>query len=327
MALSTFQYSKSWRDPEDFPTFEENEEQVRDDMQILFDEARDALNRLIGELSAANIPFSATDGVNASDIQNAIELVQAQLSQTTLGQLPDGSVTAEKLAALAVTTAKIAGLAVTTAKLADAAVTAAKLASGAVTTAKLASGAVTGAKLADGAVTADKLAAGVLDGKADLVSGKVKPSQLCRKRTNVSSSRSLALSDEGKAIYCTNSGAITLTIPANAEVAFPTGTEITVFRRSSGSVQFAAAPEVTLFCAGATAIGSRYGSVRLKKWDANIWSLEGEGLAPAGYLNNFSEGFAPAGVIRLSQGVHVFDSVSQLPAPGVAGRVFLVKSE
>ena len=45
MALSTFQYSKSWRDPEDFPTFEENEEQVRDDMQILFDEARDALNR------------------------------------------------------------------------------------------------------------------------------------------------------------------------------------------------------------------------------------------------------------------------------------------
>lgn len=327
MALSTFQYSKSWRDPGDFPTFEENEEQVRDDMQILFDEARDALNRLVGELSAANIPFSATDGVNASDIQNAIELVQAQLSETALGQLPDASVTTAKLAALAVTTAKIADAAVTTAKLADAAVTAVKIAAGAVGSAKLAAGAVTGEKLADGAVTADKLAAGVLDGKADLVGGKVKPSQLSRKKSFVSSSRSLAPGDEGKALYCTNSGAITLTIPANADTAFPTGTEITVFRRGGGKVRFEAAPEVTLLCAGATAIGSRFGSVRLKKWDANIWSLEGEGLAPAGYLNNFSEGFAPAGAIRLSQGVHVFDSASQLPSPGVAGRIFLVKNE
>ena len=327
MALSSFQYSKSWRDPEDFPTFEENEEQVRDDMQLLFDEVRDALNRLVGELRAANIPFRPTDGVNASTVQNAIEVVQEQLSETALGQLPDGSVTTEKLAALAVTAAKLGDLAVSTAKLANDAVTAAKLAAGAVTAEKLAAGAVTAEKMAAGAVTAEKLAAGVLDGKADLVGGKVLPSQISRKKTFVSTSRAFDLNDEGRAIYCINSSAITLTIPSNADAAFPTGTEISVFRRGGGKVLFEVSPEVTLLCPGATAINSRFSSVRLKKWDANIWSLEGEGLAPAGYQNNFSEGFAPAGAIRLSQGVHIFDSASQLPAPGVAGRIFLVKTE
>lgn len=327
MALSNFQYSKSWRNAEDFPTFEENEEQVRDDMQLLFDEARDALNRLVGELKAANIPFRPTDGVNASTVQNAIEVVQEQLSETVLGQLPDGSVTTEKLAAQAVTAAKLAALAVTTAKLANEAVTAAKLAAGAVTQEKLAAGAVTAEKLAAGAVTAEKLAAGVLDGKADLVGGKVLPAQLSRKKSFLSVSRAFDLGDEGRAIYCINSSAITLTIPSNAEAAFPTGTEITVFRRGGGKVLFEASPEVTLLCPGATAISSRFSSVRLKKWDTNIWSLEGEGLAPAGYQNNFSEGFAPAGPIRLSQGVHIFDSLSQLPEPGVAGRIFLVKNE
>ena len=326
MALSTFQYSKSWRDPQDFPTFEENEEQVRDDMQLLFDEARDAINRLVGQLRASNLPFSPTEGVDASDVQNAIELVQSQLGGVVMGQLPDGSVTTAKLASQAVTAAKLADGAVSSGKLASGAVVGTKLASDAVSAAKLASGAVTAEKLADGAVTAAKLADGVLDGKADLVNGKVKPSQLSRKRLTVSASRSLALSDEGRALYCSNSAAITLTVPANADAAFPVGTEITVFRRGSGLVQFAAAENVTLYCAGAASIGSRYASVRLKKWDTNVWSLEGEGLAPAGYLNNFASGFAPAGAILLSQGVHVFDSEAQLPAPGVAGRLFFVKT-
>ena len=60
MALSTFSYSKSWRSAQDFPSYEENEERVRDDMQCLFDEVRDALNRLVGELKAENLPFAPT---------------------------------------------------------------------------------------------------------------------------------------------------------------------------------------------------------------------------------------------------------------------------
>ena len=202
-----------------------------------------------------------------------------------------------------------------------------KLAAGAVSSAKLADGAVTGAKLADGAVTAEKLSAGALSGKADLVGGKVKPSQLSRSKSSVSASRTLALSDEGKALYCTNSSAVTLTIPDNASAAFPLGTEILIYRKGSGTVTVAAASGVTLLCPGQKLLASRYGSARLKKWDTNTWSLEGEGLAPAGYLNNFASGFAPAGAIRLTQGVHYAASQAQLPTPGTAGRVFLVAAD
>lgn len=328
MALSTFQYSKSWRSALDFPSYEENEERVRDDMQLLFDEARDAINRLVGELKAENLPFTPTAEIDASTLQNAVELLQAQISGAAIGQLPNASVTAEKLAALAVTSAKLADLAVTSAKLAAGAVTAEKLADGAVSADKLADGAVSTAKLADGAVGAAKLAEGLLDGKADLEGGKVRPSQLSLGRVGVGSSRELQLSDEGKLLSCGSDGAIVLTVPKNSDVAFPIGAEITVFRAGTGGVTIEASEGVTI-CAPAASrtIGARYSSVLLKKWDANTWTLEGGGLAPAGYLDNFSAGLAPAGAIRLTQGVHLFASEAQLPSPGVAGRIFLVAAD
>ena len=94
--------------------------------------------------------------------------------------ISDGSVTTDKLAALAVTNAKLAVDAVTTARIQNDAVTTAKIADGAVDTNQLASfavtnaklavdavstariqnEAVTGAKIADGAVGGDQLAAG-----------------------------------------------------------------------------------------------------------------------------------------------------------------------
>lgn len=328
MALSTFEYSKSWRSAQDFPSYEENEERVRDDMQCLFDEVRDALNRLVGELKAENLPFAPTAEIDASTLQNALELLQAQISGAAIGQLPNASVTTEKLAELAVTGAKLAELAVTSAKLAHGAVTEEKIAAAAVSEAKLADGAVTAGKLADGAVSAAKLAEGLLDGKADLEGGKVRASQLSLERVGVSGSRELQLSDEGKLLSCASDSEISLTVPKNSDVAFPVGTEITVFRAGLGGVTIAAAEGVTICAPGAArAIGARYSAVRLKKWEANTWTLEGDGLAPAGYLDNFSAGLAPAGAIRLTQGVHIFASEAQLPSPGVAGRIFLVAAE
>lgn len=325
MALSTFSYSKSWRSAADFPSYEDSEERVRDDMQLLFDEVRDALNRLIGELKAENLPFTPTPAIDASTLQNAVELLQSQISAAAAGQLPNGSVLTEKLAELAVTTGKLADLAVTAGKLAAGAVTREKLADSAVSSGKLADGAVTAGKLANGAVTAGKLASGLLDGKADLEGGKLRPSQRSLGRVDAAGSRALALTDEGKLICCTNGSAITLTLPKNSEVPLPVGTELRVYRAGTGAVNFAAASGVTLYCPSALrAIGARYSSVRLKKLDANVWSLEGEGLAPAGYLDNFSAGLAPAGAIRLTEGVHYFASEAQLPSPGVAGRIFLV---
>src|SRR3990167_4007299 len=66
--------------------------------------------------------------------------------------VPDGSITAAKLADNAVTTAKLADSAVASAKLADSAVSSTKLADAAVDSAKLADNAVVSAKLADAAV-------------------------------------------------------------------------------------------------------------------------------------------------------------------------------
>lgn len=326
MALTEFEYSKSWRDPEDFPSYEENEEKVRDDMQLLFDEIRDGLNRLIAALTAENLGFSATPEIDAATVQNAIELVQAQIRDMAAGQMPNGSVDTVKLAELAVTAAKLANLAVTTEKLADRAVTEEKLAPGCVGTEKLADRAVTAEKLAAGAVSAEKLDPAALALKADLEGGKVKAEQLSRRRVNVSSSRTLTLSDAGKALFCL--GGHTLSIPTNAEVAFPIGTEILIFRAGSSAVSVREEEGVTLLCpVNPPVIGSRWGFALLKKWDANTWSLSGEGLAPSGYLANFAEGFAPRGQIRLTRGVHYFDSEAQLPPAGVAGRIFLVAAE
>lgn len=338
MALSTFQYSKSWRSAADFPSYEENETRVRDDMQLLFDEVRDALNRLVSELKAENLAFAPTPAIDASTLQNAVELVQSQISEAAAGELPNGSVGTEKLAERAVTAAKLANYAVNAAKLADGAVatgkladlavTAAKLANYAVNTAKLADGAVLTSKLADGAVTAEKLAAGLMEGKADLDGGKLRPSQLSRVIILADSSRALKLSDDGKILACTNSSAMTLTVPKNSDAALPVGAEIVVYRSGTGSVSIAAAEGVSIFCpSSAYTLSSRFSSVTLKKWNPNLWSIEGEALAPAGYLNNFAEGLAPDGAIRLKSGVHYFASESELPAPGVAGRIFLVAAD
>ena len=154
------------------------------------------------------------------------------------------------------------------------------------------------------------------------------PSNVYPVRVGVGSSRALAMADEGKLLNCNSGSAIVLTVPKNSDVAFPVGTEITVFRAGLGGVTIAAAEGVTICAPGAArAIGARYSTLRLKKWEANTWTLEGEGLAPAGYLDNFSSGLAPAGAIRLTQGVHIFASEAQLPSPGVAGRIFLVAAE
>lgn len=119
MAFTPFDFTKSWRNAEDFPTFEPDETKVRDDLQSLFDELKAGLNKLIGELKAGNLPFVPTAGVDSTDVQNAIENVQSQIANVALGSLPDGSVTERKLSDGSVTAEKIADGAVTDRKIAQ----------------------------------------------------------------------------------------------------------------------------------------------------------------------------------------------------------------
>lgn len=274
MAFTLFDFTKSWRNAGDYPTFEPDEAKVRDDLQSLFDELKVGLNRLIGELKASNMPFTPTAEVDSSDVQNAIENVQSQIASAVLGELPDGSVTARKISAGAVETDKIEDGAVTAEKLAADAVTADKLADDAVLTDSIADSAVTGDKLADGAVGLDKLSAEALNAKADLVDGKVNPTQISKTRVNVTASRSLGVTDDGKLLYIASSSAVTITIPLNSAAQIPVGGEIVLYRADLGAVTIAGSEGVNITCSAALNSLERYDTVALKKWGANDWCVE-----------------------------------------------------
>ena len=95
--VSQFQFTRSWRSREDFPTYEDSEDQVRDDLQRLFDEVRDYLNAqllpAVNTVTAAEV--SAGEG---STVQSALDALRADLTACVLGQIPDGSLTGAKLA-------------------------------------------------------------------------------------------------------------------------------------------------------------------------------------------------------------------------------------
>lgn len=167
-----------------------------DAFKAVFDMAgnyiKDYLNNILlefleGEAGAQNIGISPVEGVNAGDVQRALEILKGQINDATAGAIPDGSITTEKLKEESVATSKLAEGAVTTEKIANCAVTDNKIVSvsvnkidgmvvvstdnitdfsvterklggGSVTEPKLGVGAVTEPKLAKGAVTTDKIA-------------------------------------------------------------------------------------------------------------------------------------------------------------------------
>ena len=103
MAFEQFAYSKSWKNPKDFPVYEPDEGRVRADLQLLHDEAADAINRLIAALNdptaAAQIPFQPVEGLEAKTLQQAIEEVFGAVADAAAAKIVNGSVTKEKLAA------------------------------------------------------------------------------------------------------------------------------------------------------------------------------------------------------------------------------------
>ena len=101
MAFETLTYSKSWENPKDFPTYEPDETRVRSDLQLLHNEARDAINRLVAALSdetaASQLPIKPIEDLTAGTVQQAIEQVYAAVQSAASAMIVDGSVTKEKL--------------------------------------------------------------------------------------------------------------------------------------------------------------------------------------------------------------------------------------
>lgn len=85
------------------------------------------------------------------------------------------------------------------------------------------------------------------------------------------------LSDAAKLITLDNGGAITLTVPTNAAVAFPIGTQITFVQLGAGQVTFAGAGPPTISSAdGDLKLRVQYSSATLIKIDTDIWILIGD---------------------------------------------------
>ena len=102
MAFETFEFTKNWENPEDFPTYEPDEAQVRADLQRLHNESRDAINRLAEALNdpgaAAQLSFAPGEGLTAQTVRDAILEVYAAVQDAAQALLVDGTVTRQKLA-------------------------------------------------------------------------------------------------------------------------------------------------------------------------------------------------------------------------------------
>lgn len=92
----------------------------------------------------------------------------------------------------------------------------------------------------------------------------------------------LALTDAGGHVYSKNVAGQTVTIPANASVAFPIGTAITLLNNGTNAITVNAAA-VTLRQAGTTNTGNRTlatkGLVTLLKVETDLWFISGVGLS------------------------------------------------
>lgn len=94
--------------------------------------------------------------------------------------------------------------------------------------------------------------------------------------TALTANTTLALTNAGKVLTMSSTSARTITIPTNASVAFPIGTEIAIININTGALTITPASGVTLNSEGSkTKITKQYASAALKQTEANVWILAG----------------------------------------------------
>lgn len=93
--------------------------------------------------------------------------------------------------------------------------------------------------------------------------------------TSRTSSFTFVIGDANRFIRCSG-GAMTATVPPNSSVAFPIGTEIYLYRGSTGAVTIAAGSGVTLQSVdNKKAIAKQYQTITIKKLESNTWTIVG----------------------------------------------------
>jgi hypothetical protein len=92
----------------------------------------------------------------------------------------------------------------------------------------------------------------------------------------------LVLADANKHVFLTNAGAVAVTIPANASVAYPVGTAITIVSNSGASSTIAITTDTLVWAAGGgtgTRTLASKGLATIIKVSATAWWISGTGLS------------------------------------------------
>lgn len=92
----------------------------------------------------------------------------------------------------------------------------------------------------------------------------------------ITNNYTLVLEDAATILNCNSGSAITITIPLNAVVAFPVGSEIAFIRKNTGAVTIAGSAGVTVSSADSKyKIKGQYGTAAVLKVAENEWVLAG----------------------------------------------------
>lgn len=89
MAYPELSFTKDWTDPQDFPTYEPDEEQVRADMQCLFNEIRDYLNQKLVAVMNGTSGAANTLTSSGQSVQDALDALNAAILLLGGGTMPD----------------------------------------------------------------------------------------------------------------------------------------------------------------------------------------------------------------------------------------------
>jgi hypothetical protein len=89
----------------------------------------------------------------------------------------------------------------------------------------------------------------------------------------------LVLLDAGKMIEVSNTSAITVTVPLNSSVAFPTGTQINILQTNTGQITIAATGGVTINANPGLKLRAQWSFATLIKRAENTWVLVGDTTA------------------------------------------------
>lgn len=108
----------------------------------------------------------------------------------------------------------------------------------------------------------------------NVLNGLVRPIQ------NLSANYTITIADANSFLVCNSAAAFSITIPTDASVNFPVGTEIDITQDGAGLITINAASGCNVRRIGATAITGhillgRYAIAMLKKIAANEWRLYG----------------------------------------------------